>query len=73
MDCAAWTPGVCGDPSKGSRQKRERIVEAAVGALVKLLGDYHSGKLEDGLALWRREVTDELIDHWKFPQYGSEH
>lgn len=73
MNRATWTLGVCGDPSKGSREKGERIVEAAVGALVKLLGDYHSGKLEEGLALWRREIKAELIDHWKFPSYGPEH
>ena len=55
MDCAVWTPGVVGDPSTGSREKGEHIVNTAVDALVKILRDYHRGKLEDDL-VWRREV-----------------
>lgn len=70
MDCAAWTSGVCGDPSMGSREKGKRIIDAAVGALVKILHDYHRGKLEDGLALWRREITAELKDQSRYPRYS---
>ena len=55
MDCAVWTPGVHGDPSTGTGEKGEHIVNAAVDALVKILRDYHRGKLEDDL-VWRREV-----------------
>jgi len=72
MNAAVWTLGVSGDPTKGSREKGKRIVDAAVGALVKLLQDYHSSKLEDGL-VWRREITTELINYGQFPKYGSKH
>jgi len=43
---AVWVRGVWGDPSTGTQEKGERLVNAAVDALVKLLHDYHSGKLE---------------------------
>ena len=72
MDSAVWTLGVSGDPTKGSREKGERIVNAAVDALVKLLRNYHSGKLEDAL-VWRREITTEYINNEQFPKYRSEH
>ncbi len=72
MDGAEWAPGVCGDPTTASREKGERIVEAAVGALVKMLRDYHCGQLEDGVS-WRREIGDELIDLSRYPGYGREH
>ncbi len=55
MDCAVWAPGVKGDPSTGTGAKGEHIVNAAVDALVKILRDYHRGKLEDDL-VWRREI-----------------
>lgn len=55
MGAAVWVPGLWGDPSTGSREKGERIVNAAVKALVKILRDYHSGKLEDRL-VWRKEI-----------------
>ncbi|MFH1169270.1 MAG: creatininase family protein, partial [Chloroflexota bacterium] len=48
-DAAAWVKGVWGDPAAGTREKGERIVNAAVEALIKILRDYHSGRLEDGL------------------------
>ena len=73
MDCAVWVPGVCGDPTVGSREKGERIVNAAVDALVKTLRDYHSGKLEDGLALWRPQFDAKLKDQFRFPRYNPEH
>jgi creatinine amidohydrolase len=72
MDAADWTLGVSGDPTKGSREKGERIVNAAVDALVKLLRNYHSGKLEDAL-VWGREITTENINNEQFPKYRSEH
>lgn len=46
---ATWVRGVWGDPSAGTREKGERVVNAAVDAVVKILRDYHSGKLEDRL------------------------
>ena len=73
MDCAVWVPGVCGDPTVGSHEKGERIVNAAVEALVKTLRDYHSGKLEDGLVLWRRQFGAKLKDQFRFPRYSPEH
>ena len=72
MNTADWTLGVSGDPTKGSREKGERIVYAAVDALVKLLRNYHSGKLEDAL-VWRREITTEHINNDQFPKYRAEH
>ena len=38
---AAQIPGIWGDPTSGSREKGEQIVNAAVNALVKILRDYH--------------------------------
>lgn len=43
MSTAVWAPGVWGDPSTATREKGERIVNAAVNALVKILRDLHSG------------------------------
>jgi len=47
-----WVPGVLGDPSKGTRDKGERLVNAAVDALVELLRGYHDGTLDEDLP-WR--------------------
>ncbi len=55
MGVAGWVPGLWGDPSTATREKGERIVNAAVEALVKILYDYHSGRLEERLK-WRKEV-----------------
>jgi len=44
---AVWAQGVWGDPSTATREKGERLVNAAVDAIVQILRDYHSGKLED--------------------------
>jgi len=67
MEAATWVPGVWGDPSTGSREEGESIVNAVVGALIKMLRDYHSGKLEDDL-VWRREVRDEVKGHFRLPK-----
>ena len=55
MGAAVWVPGVFGDPSTATREKGERLHNAAVNALVGILRDYHSGKLEDTL-VWRKEI-----------------
>jgi len=55
MGAAVWVPGVFGDPSTATREKGERLHKAAVSALVSLLRDYHSGRLEDSL-VWRKEI-----------------
>ena len=55
MGVAVWVPGVFGDPSTATREKGERLHNAAVNALVGLLRDYHSGELEDRL-VWRKEI-----------------
>ena len=55
MGAAVWVPGVFGDPSTATREKGERLHNAAVNALVGLLRDYHSGELEDRL-VWRKEI-----------------
>jgi len=54
---AEWAPGAFGDPSGGSEEKGRRLLEAAVGALIQLLREYHSGKLEDRL-VWRKEAPE---------------
>lgn len=53
---AQWAPGALGDPSAGTREKGERFVNLVVDALVTLLRDFHSGKLEDKL-VWRKEIS----------------
>jgi len=55
MGAAVWVPGVFGDPSTATREKGERLHNAAVNALVGILRDYHSGELEDTL-VWRKEI-----------------
>ena len=52
---AVWVPGIWGDPSAGTCEKGERILNAVVNALIKILHDYHSGKLEDRM-IWRKEI-----------------
>lgn len=54
---AVWVRGVLGDPSTATCEKGERVVKAAVDALVKMLRDYHSGRLEDGL-IWGKEIFE---------------
>jgi creatinine amidohydrolase len=54
-DAAVWVPGLWGDPSTATREKGERIFNAALEALVKILREYHSGTLEERLR-WRKEV-----------------
>jgi hypothetical protein len=44
-----WSPGVVGDPSQGTREKGERLINASTDALVKLLKDYHNGNLDEDL------------------------
>ena len=40
---------------KKAREKGERIINAVVSALIEILHNYHSGKLEDRL-IWRNEI-----------------
>ncbi|MBE3142774.1 MAG: creatininase family protein [Planctomycetes bacterium] len=53
-DAAVWARGVAGDPSAGTREKGERLVDVAVDALSKILHDYHSDKrdLMRAKAVW---------------------
>ena len=55
MGAAVWVPGVFGDPTAATREKGERLFNAAVNALITILYDYHSGELQDRL-VWRKEV-----------------
>lgn len=55
-ETASWASGVLGDPAKGTYEKGRRLFEAVVTAVVKVLRDYHSGKLEDDIT-WRREIS----------------
>lgn len=52
-----WVPGVRGNPERASREKGEKLFNFIVGSLVQVLGDYHSGRLEERLA-WRKELTE---------------
>lgn len=57
-EAASWAPGVHGDPTRGTYEKGKRLFEAAVNALITLIKDYHSGKLEDAL-VWGRDISPE--------------
>ena len=59
---AAQVPGIVGDPTSGSREKGEQIVNAAVNALVKILRDYQSGVT---YTAW--PWTEPWIPAWKQP------
>ncbi|MBW1695637.1 MAG: creatininase family protein [Deltaproteobacteria bacterium] len=54
---ARWVSGARGDPSFGSRAKGESLFTFIVDALIKVLRDYHSGKLEETLK-WQKEILD---------------
>lgn len=64
LNTATWAPGVVGDPSWGTREKGERLINAAVAALVKLLRDYHSGTLDEDLP-WRLFPRGKKVLHKK--------
>ncbi len=59
---AVQVPGIVGDPTSGSREKGEQIVNAAVNALVKILRDYQSGVT---YTAW--PWTEPWIPAWKQP------
>jgi len=52
---ARWVPGALGDPSFGTEEKGERFVGIVVDALIDLLRDFYTGKLEERLD-WRKEI-----------------
>jgi len=54
---AQWAPGAFGDPSSGTREKGEQLVNVIVNALVATLTDFHNGTIEDKL-VWRKEIPD---------------
>ena len=49
----AWVPGILGDPTKATYEKGKRLFKAVVDAVVSMLRDYHSNKLEESLASHR--------------------
>jgi creatinine amidohydrolase len=53
-DSLFWSKGVFGDPSKATREYGERIIKDYVNGLMKMLRDYHDGKLDDGWG-WSEE------------------
>jgi creatinine amidohydrolase len=54
---ARWVPGVRGDPAAAKKEKGEKLFNFIVNALVDLLGDYHSGRLEERLA-WSKDMVE---------------
>jgi len=52
-----WVQGMRGNPDKASREKGEKIFSFIVKALVQVLSDFHSGKLEERF-LWRKEILE---------------
>ena len=56
---ATWASGVYGDPTKGTYEKGKQLFEAAVNAVVMMIQDYHSGKLEDpwDALAWKRNIS----------------
>jgi creatinine amidohydrolase len=57
LGAAEWVPGAMGDPSSGTREKGKRLFNVVVNALINVLRDYHTGKLEDRL-VWRKEIPE---------------
>ncbi len=55
-----WVPGVHGDPTKGTYEKGKRLFDVAVDAVVRIVRDYHSGKLEDILDISRRDISPDF-------------
>ncbi len=55
MKSARWVPGVYGDPTYATREKGERLFDAAIAGLIEILKDLHSGALEKRLE-WGKEV-----------------
>ncbi len=55
VGAARWVPGVWGNPATGDPKKGEKIIDAAVRALVTILIEVHSGQLQERLK-WREEV-----------------
>jgi creatinine amidohydrolase len=51
-----WGPGVKGDPSSGTCEEGERVINAAVRGLVKILADYHRGILEENMVQFRQDI-----------------
>ena len=49
-----WAEGVFGDPSLGTKEDGEKIVTKAADELVKVLRDFHEGKIDDGWG-WSEE------------------
>lgn len=62
---ATWARGVWGDPSRATREKGERLVNAAVDALVKKLREYHSGELEDSLIQGKQVFEGQKTINYK--------
>jgi len=52
---STWVEGVFGDPSKGTKERGEKMIKDAANDLVEMLKDYHSGKLDDGWG-WSGDV-----------------
>jgi creatinine amidohydrolase/Fe(II)-dependent formamide hydrolase-like protein len=52
-----WVPGVRGDPAPGTREKGERLFNFIVNSLVRVLKDYHSGRLEERL-VWGKDMVE---------------
>lgn len=63
-DAAVWVRGVLGDPSTGTREKGERLVNAAKDALVEILRDYYSGKLLER-EVWGKAVFEGRKEYYK--------
>jgi len=49
-----WAEGVFGDPSLGTKELGEEIINTAANELVKVLRDFHEGKIDDGWG-WSEE------------------
>ena len=67
VSAAVWVPGVWGDPSTATREKGERIVNAAVNAIVKILRDLHSGT---GMPMLFNRYQKEIVEDTPSPTLG---
>jgi len=55
---AVWDRGVGGDPSTGTHQKGERLVNTAVHVIVQKIRDFHSGRIEYSLRRFPKYVYE---------------
>lgn len=67
MNAAVWVPGVWGDPSTATREKGEKIVNAAVNAFAKIIRNIHTGI---GMPVLYSRYQKEIVEGLHSPTLG---